>query len=169
MQDSPTHLLRKTLKLVKIFDGLSETEGAAFLRVARRQDVRAEETVVREGQRGDDAYVIVRGHLRVTKRHEGAEVELAKMQPGDAFGELAVIDGGPRSATVVADTDATLLRFNRDSLGLQPTLLLKVVTNIARLMATRLREANDRVLGISLAPLNPAGDAPAVRRGELED
>lgn len=150
MQDGPAQLLRKTLKLVKIFENLSESEAASFLRVARRLDVSPDELVVREGQRGDDAYIIVRGHLRVIKRHAGEDVELARMHPGDAFGELAIIDDGPRSATVIADTEATLLRFNRDSLALQPAILIKVLTNIARLMATRLRDANHRVLSASL-------------------
>lgn len=169
MQDGPNQLLRKTLKLVKIFENLSESEAAAFLRVARRLDVGRDEIVVREGQRGDDAFIIVRGDLRVTKRHAGEDVELARMHPGDAFGELAIIDEGPRSATVIADTEATLLRFNRDSLGLQPTLLIKVLTNIARLMATRLRDANHRVLSASLYQRENAGQPDLSLADEAEE
>lgn len=169
MQDTPAQLLRKTLRLVKIFENLSESEAAAFLRVARRQDVGPGEVVIREGQRGDDAFIIVRGHLRVTKRHAGEEAELARMHPGDAFGELAIIDGGPRSASVVAETDATLLRFNRDSLSLQPALLLKVVTNIARLMAARLREANHRAVSASLFQRENADNADLSLADEAEE
>lgn len=169
MQDGPSQLLRKTLKLVSIFEGLTEAEGAAFLRLARRQEVRADDVVVREGERGDDAYIVVRGHLRVSKRHAGVAVELATLAPGDAFGELSIIDDGPRSATVNAQTDATLLRFNRESLGLQPTLLLKVVTNIARLLAKRLREANQRTLDASLAPHNNRAPREDTSPPPLED
>ena len=154
-----TLVLRKTLNLVKLFEGFSEREVADFLRIARRADVAVGEVVIQQGQRGEDAYIVVVGRLRVVKTQAGQEETLATIEPGDTFGELALLDAGPRSASVVADTAAVLLRFHRESLSLQPGILVKVLVNVGRLMATRLRQMNDKVLGASLSLSLRAGDA----------
>jgi CRP-like cAMP-binding protein len=61
---------------------------------------------------GEAMFVVLGGTARVTRRGRRVGVVL----PGDFFGELSVIDGGPRSATVAADTDLTVLRLSRPTL-----------------------------------------------------
>jgi CRP-like cAMP-binding protein len=146
-----TTVVRKTLKLVKIFEDFSEAEVLTFLRLARRQDVAAAEVVLREGGPGDDAYIVIAGTLRVIKSRDGAEEPLATLEPGDSFGELALLDSDPRSASVVAETAGTLLRFSRDSLALHHTLLIKVLVNIGKVLAARLRESNSKLLDASMS------------------
>jgi cAMP-dependent protein kinase regulator len=146
-----TSVVRKTLKLVKIFEDFTEPEVLEFLRLARRQDVAADDIILREGGPGDDAYIVIAGTLRVLKARDGVEEHLATLEPGDSFGELALLDADPRSATVVAETAGTLLRFNRHSLALHRVLLIKVLVNIGKVLAARLRESNSKLLEASMS------------------
>lgn len=146
-----TSVVRKTLKLVKIFEDFTEPEVLEFLRLARRQDVAADDIILREGGPGDDAYIVIAGTLRVLKARDGVEEHLATLEPGDSFGELALLDAHPRSATVVAETAGTLLRFNRHGLALHHLLLIKVLVNIGKVLAARLRESNSKLLEASMS------------------
>ncbi len=146
-----TSVVRKTLKLVKIFEDFTEPEVLEFLRLARRQDVAADDIILREGGPGDDAYIVIAGTLRVLKARDGVEEHLATLEPGDSFGELALLDADPRSATVVAETAGTLLRFNRHGLALHHLLLIKVLVNIGKVLAARLRESNSKLLEASMS------------------
>jgi len=146
-----TSVVRKTLKLVKIFEDFTEPEVLEFLRLARRQDVAADDIILREGGPGDDAYIVIAGTLRVLKARDGVKEHLATLEPGDSFGELALLDADPRSATVVAETAGTLLRFNRHSLALHHLLLIKVLVNIGKVLAARLRESNSKLLEASMS------------------
>jgi CRP-like cAMP-binding protein len=73
--------------------------------------VHAGETIVREGDPADAAYVIVTGTFGVTI---GGELR-RRLGPGDLFGERGLLLEAPRSATVTADIDGTLLRLDRDA------------------------------------------------------
>lgn len=135
-------LIAKTLKLVKLFEGFTEQDVVDFMRVSRRQDVAAGERVVTEGRPGDDAYIVIAGELNVLLRKGAAEERVTQLKPGDTFGELVLVDAGVRSASVVAETDGILLRFSRESFALAPNLLIKILINVSRLLAHRLRMSN---------------------------
>jgi CRP/FNR family transcriptional regulator, cyclic AMP receptor protein len=66
-------------------------------------------SIVREGDPGDSFYVVLTGHARVTMN--GRFVK--RLIPGDYFGEIALLDGGPRTATVASETPMTLLILRR--------------------------------------------------------
>ncbi|MEK6609157.1 MAG: cyclic nucleotide-binding domain-containing protein [Myxococcota bacterium] len=70
------------------------------------------ETLFREGDAGDAMYVVTRGRLRVMR---GGQV-VARVGPGECIGELGALDRAPRSATVIAEEAALLLRLERDDL-----------------------------------------------------
>ena len=66
--------------------------------------------VFHEGDHSDACYIVRDGDLRVTREHsDGRAIALATLGPGDIFGELAMLDGGTRSASVETLTDAELL------------------------------------------------------------
>lgn len=77
----------------------------------RQQAVSAGEVVVRQGEPGDCYYVIKRGRAQVTRAVGGADIELAELTAGDAFGEEALIANADRNATVTMKTDGELLRL----------------------------------------------------------
>jgi serine/threonine-protein kinase len=74
-----------------------------------RRTFAAGELIVREGEKGDCAYMIVAGRCRAFRTVDGHEETLATMEPGDAFGEMALILFEPRAASVVAVDDVTVL------------------------------------------------------------
>jgi CRP-like cAMP-binding protein len=71
------------------------------------------ETVIREGDEGDNYYVVESGRFQVERLVGGAKVVLAELKSGDAFGEEALVSEAKRNATVVALTDAGLLRLSK--------------------------------------------------------
>jgi ABC-type multidrug transport system ATPase subunit/CRP-like cAMP-binding protein/ABC-type multidrug transport system permease subunit len=78
-------------------------------------DVRAGTVLCREGQPGHDMFVIDAGRFAVAGRVGDRTVVFAELGPGDVFGEMAVLTGRPRSATVTAQSDGRLLVLDRDN------------------------------------------------------
>lgn len=103
----------------------------------------AGQTLMIEGERGEEAYLVERGTLRVTRKG----TLLAELRAGDWAGEMSLLLDEPRSATVTAATDAQLRRVTRESFG---RLLAEdpVRTHeMLRQLARRVRETNNRVAG----------------------
>ena len=102
--------------------------------------------VFHEGDESDACYVIREGDVRVTREHsDGRAIALATLGPGELFGELAMLDGGVRSASVETLTDAELLAVSaNDMRGLlerNASITAKLVVALTR----RLRETNERI------------------------
>jgi serine/threonine-protein kinase len=79
--------------------------------------VAAGEVVIREGDVGDAAYMIVSGTCRAYRKLDGGEETLATMTAGDVFGEMALLLYEPRAATVVAEDDVTLMVLDKQTLS----------------------------------------------------
>jgi CRP/FNR family cyclic AMP-dependent transcriptional regulator len=102
--------------------------------------------VFHEGDSSDACYIVRSGDLRVTREHsDGRAIALATLGPGDLFGELAMLDGGARSASVETLTDSELLALPagdvRRLLADHPEIAVKLIIALTR----RLRETNERV------------------------
>ena len=102
------------LKSVKILSSLNDYERGRLSDALNEQVVKAGEVVVQEGDAGDDFYIIQSGEFKVNI--DGVEKEVSKrLTKGSYFGEVALLLSQPRSATVTAVTDGTLLSVHRDS------------------------------------------------------
>ena len=105
------------LETVDFFRVLGEEGLAVLRRRARYELYAAGEKVCVQGQPGDSFYIIRRGRLQVTiVNQEGEEIRSAEMRAGEYFGEMALLTGEPRSATVTALVDAELLRLRKEDL-----------------------------------------------------
>ena len=93
-------------------------------------------TIVREGEPGDMFYVIVEGEAKVKDRNGRT---LSGLIPGDFFGEISLMDGGPRTATVVAVTNLTALALSRKDFGTLLQSEPKVTVGLLKHAATLLR------------------------------
>jgi CRP-like cAMP-binding protein len=93
-------------------------------------------TIVREGEPGDAFYVIVEGEAKVKDRNGRT---LSRLIPGDFFGEISLMDGGPRTATVVAETHLTALALSRKDFGALLQSEPKVTVDLLKHSATLLR------------------------------
>lgn len=97
---------------VALFAALTDAERAALAAIARPKLFAAGEAVVRQGQAGRSLFVVVRGEAAVTLA--GADGEVAVLRAGDVFGEMSLLTGEARSATVTAIADCDLLEIDAD-------------------------------------------------------
>ncbi len=74
---------------------------------------RAGEVIIREGDAGDSLYIVGSGKVRIVRLADGSEIPVAELGRGALFGELALLEGRARTASVIADVDAELLRLDR--------------------------------------------------------
>jgi CRP-like cAMP-binding protein len=130
------------LAQVRMFSSLNKKELRQIARVAEQVKVSAGTEIVREGTPGHEFYLVVSGRAAV--RRNGRKV--ATLGPGSYFGEMALLDRGPRSATVVADTDMELVLLGqREFMGVLddvPALSHKLLVS----MAARLRDADTKAV-----------------------
>jgi CRP/FNR family cyclic AMP-dependent transcriptional regulator len=137
------HLLRQTA----VFDALpaSLLDELVALTVTRR--VAAGEHVFRQGDPPDALYVVSTGELRAYSLGPGptAETVHALLGPGALFGELALLDGNPRSASVLAVRDSVLLRLPRARLLALLTARPELALAMIGALVTRVRELSVRV------------------------
>lgn len=129
---------------VPLFAGLSRRH---LRRLAEHADVtsfREREFVVKEGQPGGTFYVIFQGEAKVVRKSR----TIAKLAPGDFFGEISLLDGGPRTADVVAVTPVTAIRVFKKAFDRLVVEERGVAAKILAVVARRLREAERRPTGI---------------------
>jgi CRP-like cAMP-binding protein len=104
------------LSEIPLFARLDPDDRDALLASMTRTTLKAEEPVFWIGDPGDTLYVVVDGRVEITAPDErGNHLMLDTLGPGGVFGEISLLDGGPRSATVRAITDVTLLALTRDA------------------------------------------------------
>jgi predicted acylesterase/phospholipase RssA/CRP-like cAMP-binding protein len=123
-------------------------------------------TLMSEGEPGDCLYVVASGRLAVlVKGADGAEVSVAEIARGETVGEMALLSGSPRSATVRALRDSLLLRFSKASFDLMLEHHPRTTMQLARLIVLRLeqsihmqRDATAAPATIAVAP--SGGNAP---------
>jgi CRP/FNR family cyclic AMP-dependent transcriptional regulator len=120
------------LKRVPLFAGCSKAELRELAVVADEIDLREGRTLVREGQRGREFFVLVDGTVRVSRKGR----KLAELGPGDWFGEIALLTDTPRTATVTATTPIRVLvltdRAFRRVVEWMPSIALKVLSTVGQ-------------------------------------
>jgi CRP-like cAMP-binding protein len=138
----------EALQRIKLFAGLGADQLECFARYLLPIKVAQFGNLVRKGQDGDAMYVVVDGELRALTIIEGKESILATMGPGDCFGEISLLDQGPRSADVVANQDSTLLKLSKAAFERlvreAPALAMPFVLELSRVAVQRVRHATKR-------------------------
>lgn len=126
------------LKKVPLFDGLTPQQLNQVARLADEVEVKAGKRLARAGDTGRELYIIVEGEA-VVRTGRGRTVRLSR---GDFFGEMSLIDGAPRSATVEATTGMRLLVVGQREFWQLLVTAPPIARKIMATMAERLREAN---------------------------
>ncbi len=141
----------EVLEKAEIFHGLSkkelfEVEKATYTRVYE-----AGEYIFRKDNPGDGMYIIMEGTVQIVDTRLGSEEEvlLVALQNGDFFGELSLLDESPRSASAKCSRRTEAISFFRadlmDILNRRPIIGSKIIMNVARVLAERLRATNLRL------------------------
>jgi CRP/FNR family transcriptional regulator, cyclic AMP receptor protein len=126
------------LRQVPLFSACNAQELELAASLVDETTIRAGQPLITEGETGWEAFVITEGRATVSLRGD----HLADLGPGDAVGEMALLDREPRSATVTAETDVRALVLTIDALErlLEETRIAK---SLLRAMAQRLRAVED--------------------------
>ena len=146
MESGARQQIVELLEGVPLFSELSPDELDSVAQVAIPRSYPRETRVFHEGDRGDACYIVSQGSCRVTRQHsDGRVITLATLSPGAIFGELAMLDGERRSASVEAAENTQLLALPatdvRNLIRSHPEMAEKLVVALTR----RLREANERI------------------------
>lgn len=120
------------LSSVPIFLGLSKRHLRKMAEISDEVEFRRGETIVQEGLLGETLYVLLEGQARVAR---GGRT-IARLYPGDFLGEIALLDGQPRVASVVAETPVVAVRiFRRAFLEVvrqEPVVAIPILEELAR-------------------------------------
>jgi CRP-like cAMP-binding protein len=154
---SNTPEIRQKLTSTVLFSEFTTEEIDAFIELCDMASAAAGEVIVKQDEAGDCMYVLVSGDAKVVHHSGGRDIDLATLKAGDFFGELALVDEGPRSADVLAINDCVLLRITQAVVsavaGVYPTAAIKVLIALGRIMVERLRKSNQRYVDSLLFPL----------------
>ena len=155
-----------------LFQDLTKKQLKFVANIVHLRKYRQNETVFTQGEVGVGMYIIVNGTVDITVEDKQAqkttnheEIIIAKLGPGDFFGELSLVEeGGRRSATATAIKDTTLIGFFKpdllEILERNPNAGVKIALRLGEVLGARLRETNDRVsvLEDRLKQLQPEGE-----------
>ncbi|KFE63894.1 cyclic nucleotide-binding domain-containing protein [Hyalangium minutum] len=138
------------LKKVALFEGLTQGQLAKVASIAQVRQYEGSSFIFREGDTGQEMYVIVEGRVRISKNVPGiGEEALAILEKGQYFGEMAVIDDSPRSADAIAHTPCTLWVVERAKLDqlmfTDKDLAYVLLWTFVRTLSERLRETSDKI------------------------
>jgi len=141
------------LKQVPIFSNLMPKELVEVEKIVHQRKYKKSEPVIRMGDPGLGMYIIVKGSVEIIEEDEKAgRRTLAKLTDGAFFGDLALLDESPRSASAIALEDSDIIGFFRpdflDLLSRKPKLGIKVLLALAKVIGERLRRADELLIKI---------------------
>lgn len=152
-----TAVIRSKLKDNALFAEFTALELGELLDLLDQVSVKDGDVVVRQDETGDCMYIVVDGEVRVVHHRGGRDIALATLRTGDFFGEIALVDSGPRSADVIAQGNGMLLKITQASVsalaGVYPTAAFKFLIGIGRILVSRLRTSNQRYVDSLLFPV----------------
>ena len=156
----------QALRRVRILAALTDAELARFAEFVEAVEVPEGTRVVKQGERDDTLYLILQGAMSVRVQLAGAEAMLTSLGVGECFGDLALLDKGPRSADVVALCDSVLVSVSSQAFERLSKQATEVATPILRALdrtlTERIRADNQRywvgVAGVFGQPEANSGD-----------
>ncbi len=137
-----------SLRRIKIFADLTDEQLTRFLQFMDIQRARQWTEVVKQGEHGDAMYLVLEGELRVRLMIAGKESIIVTLSAGEFFGEISLFDHGPRSADVIANQDAVLLKISASAfqklIHAAPDLAAPFLFSMGKTLTARIRADNKR-------------------------
>lgn len=135
-------LINKLQNNYPFFSDMEDREVGQFLKLCHRENFKKGDIIFREGDSGDDFYLVVSGEVSISV----GKKEVALLKQGAVFGEMAMLDDSFRTATATSTQPSLLFSITRDILGSKlPKFAHKVTLSIARQLSEKLREANGTI------------------------
>jgi CRP/FNR family transcriptional regulator, cyclic AMP receptor protein len=150
------------LRDVLLFKDIAEDEEAAVWARLQERRLRRGDVLFREGEKGKELFIIRSGAVIVSKHVKGrVEQVLARLGPGDFFGEMSLFDDQPRSATIQAETETIMYGLDRSSLDhlieQNPRAATAFFTQVVLVLVKRLRDSSDLVAEVTRWGLEATG------------
>jgi serine/threonine protein phosphatase PrpC/CRP-like cAMP-binding protein len=156
-----------TLKKIPLFRYLTYQELVKVLNITYLETYDAGAEIIKEGGSGEELYIVLAGRVVVSR---GAQ-EIVELHPGVHFGEMALVDQSPRSATVTARDATRLLVVQRRSfytlIRKEPVLAVKLLWSFVQVLSRRLRETNEQLSGARTAL--ESRDLPFMEIEDIDD
>lgn len=138
------------LKRIYLFKKLTDEELKHILNIATAKSFKKDEIIFNEGDKGDAFYVVLKGSIRIsTFVPNVGEEALAILKKGNYFGEMALIDNAPRSASAIANEDTILLKITdanfRNLLVSDHNIAYKLLWELVKTLSKRLRETDSKL------------------------
>jgi CRP/FNR family cyclic AMP-dependent transcriptional regulator len=142
---------REVLRTVPIFSELSDEDISSLAHLAIRKRCPKDTVVFFENEEGDFFFTILEGRIKVTiLGDDGREVILSVLGPGDFFGEMALLDNEPRSATAIAVEESELLSLHRNDFQAVLNDNRSITAALIKVLSARLRRANHQISTLAL-------------------
>ena len=133
------------LKEIDIFSGLSAAELAAIAAVTKELDYPEDKTVIRQDEVGETVFLIIDGRVDVIKEQaDGSSIVLDQIESGGAFGEMALIDDAPRSATIKTITPCRVLILHKQEFKETVMEFPGIALQICSVLSQRIRDLHTK-------------------------
>ncbi len=150
----------QTLSKFQFFVGFKPRELETLVDLAEEFTFDEGTTIIQEGNVEDCMYVLLEGSVAILRENDGIALPLMTMEPAAFFGEIALVDDGPRSATVRAKERCKVLRIDRSTVsvlaGVQPAAAIHFLVAIGRSLVRLLRTSNKKYSDLFLSLQVPA-------------
>jgi CRP/FNR family cyclic AMP-dependent transcriptional regulator len=133
------------IKSVDLFSKIPGEDLTQVAGIALEVNFERDELIFQEGEMGDSLYLIVDGSVMVHRQGK----EITRLSEKEAFGEMAILDNEPRSASVTAVTDVSCLKIERQDFYELMSEKVEIAYGIIRVLTGRLREANHKLSTLS--------------------
>ncbi len=166
-RDAPASRLERALRGIDLFRPLTEDELRSAAQRFRHLHYAAGEPIIREGDDGDSFFVVDRGEVQVQKDFGGARRDLARLMEGQFFGEMALLTGERRAATVMAATDVDLFTIDKGAFHEILVANPAIAVEISTILAER-RQALSQAEGDITARFEPGTSKVAMKEHILD-
>jgi len=137
------------LEKIQLFTNVTLMERVKTAKYFRKKIYPAGTKIFHEGDNGESMYVIQEGAVRITKKVQDKEETLVNIVDGNFFGEMALLEDSPRSASVIALSNVIMLELYRINLlkllKNHPHIGVKIMYNLSQILSKRIRQSGDKI------------------------
>jgi CRP-like cAMP-binding protein len=140
------------LRKVALFEGLTSRQLSIIMRVLRAREYAPGASIFSEGEKGDSMFIIAEGRVRLSQIIAGGEEALTLIEAGQHFGEMALIDDGPRSSFAIAHSPCVLYELGsrafNEVMFMHKDIAYVLLWTLVRTLTHRLRETDERLYSL---------------------
>ena len=137
------------IEKLALFTGISRSILLKLATLFNEKIFNKDEFIFTEGSAGNSMMIVVSGEVRISQTDESVEEALIVLKKGDLFGEMAMLEELPRTATVIANTNVIILEIKRDDflkfLNENSQAGVDILLRLAKTISSRLREADSKL------------------------